>query len=307
MNIQLMQLLIYCLVYPILWFISRLPWRLFYLFSDFIFFIFYRVVKYRKKTMYHNLSIAFPEKTREELILIRRASYKHMCDIFLEMIKSITISGEEIKEHFKITNIELFNELEKNNENIIVLMGHYGSYEWSNCIDIQTNFSAVGIYKKIANPYFDRLAQRIRARFGSRIIASRNAFKQITEDVESGMGLQMYGLISDQSPKIQNAKYWTDFMGVKVPAFVGGEVLANRLGLKVYYLQVEKVKRGYYEAEFVPLCEEPETRDPDKLFITKKYLNLLEKQIRRNPQYYLWSHKRWKHKDAPIPEGATVD
>jgi len=251
-----MQLLVYCLTYPFIWLISKLPWKLFYAFSTAIYYLIYYIVGYRKKVVTQNLVLVFPEKSPEEIKKIRKGFYKHMCDMFLEMIKSLDISNDEMKERFKIINIEKVRELEKQGKNIMVMMAHYASYEWSNATDIQTNFQAVGIYKKIRNKYFDRLARRIRARFGSRVISSRNARKEISEDQGKNNGLYMYGLVSDQTPKLYKAKYWTDFMNIKVPVFLGAEVLAKQSGMNVYYLKVEKVKRGYYEGEFITLSED---------------------------------------------------
>ncbi len=300
-----MQLITYSLVYPLLWLISRLPWKLFYAFSTGIFFLVYYIIRYRKKTVINNLELVFPEKTPKEIKRICKEFYKHMCDMFLEMIKSISISNEEMIRRFKVTNIEELRKLEEKGENIMVFMAHYASYEWSNVVDLQTNFQAVGIYKKIDNKYFDKLVHRIRARFGSRVVTTKDAMKVITEDQSEARGPYMYGLVSDQSPKIYNALYWTDFMGIKIPTFVGAEVLARRLDLNTYYLHVEKIKRGYYEATFVPITKD--SKNSEEYSIVKKYLRLLETQIKNKPEYYLWSHKRWKHRDAEIPEGATVD
>ncbi len=299
-----MQLLIYRLVYPMLWFISKLPWRLFYAFSTAIFLLTYYIIRYRRKTVTENLTLVFPEKSEKEIKSIRKAFYKHMCDMFLEMIKSISISNDEMMKRFKVTNLEILHELEASGKNIMVFMAHYASYEWANVIDIQTGFQAVGVYKRIENKYFDRLVRRIRARFGSRVVTTKNAMEEITKDQEKD-GLYMYGLAADQSPKIYRATYWTDFMGVKVPTFLGAEVLTKRLGLNSYYLQVEKIKRGYYEATFVPISEN--SKDCEDYSIVKSYLRLLEKQIHNKPQYYLWTHKRWKHRNAEKPEGATID
>ncbi|TPN82441.1 lysophospholipid acyltransferase family protein [Aquimarina algicola] len=299
-----MQLLTYALVYPLLWVISKLPWKLFYAFSTFIFIIIYYVAGYRKKTVTNNLKLVFPEKKEKEIKKIRKEFYKHMCDMFLEMIKSISISDHEMKKRFKLTNLDDLLELEAQGENIMVFMAHYASYEWSNVVDLQTKFQAVGIYKPIDNKYFDRLIHKIRARFGSRVISSRDAMKIITDD-QSKEGLYMYALVSDQSPKMHNAMYWTDFLGIKVPTFLGAEVLAKRLDLKVFYLQVEKVKRGFYEATLVPI--ESDTQSCKDYSIVKKYLRLLENQIINKPEYYLWSHKRWKHRNKAIPQGATID
>ncbi len=299
-----MQLLIYRLVYPIILGISILPWRVFYFFSTCIYLFVYHILRYRRKTVTENLKLAFPEKSDKEIKSIRKLFYKHMCDMFLEMTKSLTISREELIKRYKVVNLEEFHEYERKNKNIITLMGHYGSFEWSNAVDLVSINPCVGIYKPIENKYFDRLAHRIRGRFNSRLIASNKVARQIIKDKQDGT-ICSYGMISDQSPKIGNAKYWTDFMGTKVPIFLGGEFLAQRLDLIVLYLHVEKVKRGYYEVRFIPITENSNTED--KYFVIKKYIQLLESQIREKPQYYLWTHKRWKHRNATPPEGAVID
>ncbi len=299
-----MQLFIYCLTYPILLGISKLPWRIFYAFSTCTYILVYYIIRYRRKTVTENLVLVFPEKSKEEIQKIRKAFYKHMCDMFLEMTKSLSISREELIKRYKVVNLEEFHEFEKQNKSIIALMGHYGSFEWSNGIDLVSINPCVGIYKQIKNKYFDRLAHRMRGRFNSRLIASHKVARQIIKDKQEGT-VCAYGMISDQSPKIYNAKYWTDFMGVKVPIFLGGEFLAQRLDVIVLYLQVEKVKRGHYEVKFIPISEN--SKNEEKFYVIKKYLRLLENQIREKPEYYLWTHKRWKHKDTAIPEGAIVD
>jgi len=299
-----MQLVIYRLVYPLLWVISKLPWRLFYFLSNCTYILMYYIVRYRKKTVTENLLLAFPEKKKKEIQRIRKASYKHTCDMFLEMIKSISISEEEMKNRFKITNIDMLTELAAKNKSIIVMMGHYASYEWTNVVDLISDFGCVGIYKPIENKYFDRLVHRIRGRFGSRVIANRTAYREMVRDLNN-QTLSLYGLFADQSPKINATKYWTDFMGVTVPTFAGGELLSKRLGLNIYYLNVEKVGRGYYEASFVPISENP--KESEDYFITKKFVNLLEKQIRNKPEYYMWTHNRWKHRNAKLPKGAVIN
>ncbi|AXT59090.1 lipid A biosynthesis acyltransferase [Aquimarina sp. AD10] len=299
-----MHLLIYRVVYPILWCISKLPWGLFYAFSTGIYYFVYYIIGYRKKAVKENLELVFPQKTPKEIKQIRKGFYKHMCDMFLEMIKSISISNEEMIKRFKVTNLDDLKNLEAKGKSMMVFMAHYASYEWSNVVDIQTKIQAVGIYKPLGNIYFDRLVQRIRARFGSRLIPNRNAMKEITKDQKKD-GVYMYGLVSDQSPKLHRSQYWTDFMGIKVPTFVGAEVLAKRLDLNVFYLKVSKIKRGYYEATFVPITDDP--KSCEDYAIVKDYLRMLEEQIYKEPQYYLWTHKRWKHRNAEKPKGATVD
>ncbi|WP_344929751.1 lysophospholipid acyltransferase family protein [Aquimarina addita] len=300
-----MQLLVYCLVYPTLWVISKLPWRLFYIFSTCVYLIVYYIIGYRKKTVTENLVLVFPEKDKKEIHRIRKAFYKHMCDMFLEMIKSISIKEEEMVDRFRLKNLDDLTKLEEKNKSIIIMMGHYTSYEWTNAIDLITKFRCVGIYKPIKNKYFDRLVHRIRGRFGSGLIPSAKVFREIySNQNKENPDLNLYGLISDQSPKLDRAMFWSDFMGIKVPAFMGGEVLAKRLDLSIYYFHVEKIKRGYYEATLVPIAEDP-TNVPD-YYITEQFLRHLETQIRNKPEYYLWTHKRWKHRFSTPPNGATI-
>ncbi|WP_299442014.1 lysophospholipid acyltransferase family protein [uncultured Aquimarina sp.] len=299
-----MQLLVYRLVYPVLWIISKLPWRLFYLFSTCVYIFIYHIIRYRRKSVTENLILIFPEKPKQEIHKTRKAFYKHMCDMFLEMIKSISISDKDLLERFKITNIETLKNLEAKNKSIIVLMSHYASYEWSTVTQLLIDYPTVGVYKQIKNKYFDQLVHQIRQRYDARLIASYNAMKEITRDKVNGK-LCSYAFLSDQSPSIEKATYWTDFMGIKVPTHVGGAVLAKRLDMSVVYLHVEKVKRGYYQAKFIPITEN--AKNCEDYYIVKTYLRMLEEQIYKAPEYYLWTHKRWKHRNAEIPKEAIID
>ncbi len=299
-----MQLLIYRLVYPILWIISKLPWTLFYGFSTAVYILVYRIIGYRKKVVTENLTLVFPEKSDKEIQLIRKQFYKHMCDMFLEMIKSMSISNEELSKRFKISNIEELKALEAKNKSIVLLLGHYASYEWAIVTQLLISTPSIGIYKQVKNKHFDRLVKRIRARYNTKLVTNHHAMKEISLNEKNG-NIHVYGMVSDQSPRLKKALYWTDFMGIKVPAFLGGEVLAKRFDLAVSYLHVEKKKRGHYEAKFITITEN--AGECDDYFVVKKYLSLLEEQIKKEPQYYLWTHKRWKHRNSTPPKGATID
>ena len=298
-----MQLLVYRLVYPLIWCISKLPWKLFYLFSDFVYLLTYYIIGYRRKTVTANLVLAFPDKSKKEINRIRKAFYTHMCDMFLEMIKSLAITEEEIKARFRLKDEASLQRLEAENKSVLVMYAHYASYEWSNSIDLISRYDCVGIYKRIANPHFDALLQRIRARFGSPLIESKNVIRKIIQDRRDEK-LHFYGMISDQTPKMQNATYWRPFMGVTVPIFLGTQILSKKLDLPVYYMKVTKRKRGFYEAEFVPITTDP--KNCGEYEIVDTYTKLLEAQIYEQPEFYLWTHKRWKFKDFPRPEGAVV-
>jgi len=299
-----MQLLIYRLVYPILWIISKLPWRIFYMFSSCVYIVVYHVIRYRRKTVTNNLKLVFPNKPPEEIRNIRKAFFKNMCDMFLEMVKFISISDEDLLERFKIIDIHTLLALEAKKKSIVVLMAHYASYEWATVTQLLVNYPTVGVYKGIKNKYFDQLARRIKQRYNTRLIKASDAGKEIARDKISGK-LCLYTFLSDQSPSMEKAAYWTDFIGIKVPTNIGGELLAKRLDMSVVYLHVEKVKRGYYQARFIPITEN--AKNCEDFYITKTYLRMLEKQIYKAPEYFLWTHKRWKHRNTPIPCKATVD
>ena len=288
-----MQLLIFILTFPFLWIISILPFRFFYWFSDFIYLIVYHIIGYRKKTVKYNLALALPHLSSEERLIIEKKSYHHLCDMFLEMIKTMTISSAEMNRRFVVTNIELVKEYEKKGKSAILLASHYASWEWLLSINEKTKFKGIGVYKKIANKYSDKLLRDIRSKYNAELVETNKAIPLMAENQKNGI-LSMYGLASDQSPKLNRAFHWDAFMGVEVPVHTGAEMLAKKYDLNVLFVKVKKVKRGFYEATFVPITDNPNSF-PD-FEITNIFLREVEKQILEAPEYYFWTHKRWKHR-----------
>ena len=288
-----MQLLIFILTFPFLWIISILPFRFFYWFSDFIYLIVYHIIGYRKKTVKYNLALALPHLSSEERLVIEKKSYHHLCDMFLEMIKTMTISSAEMNRRFVVTNIELVKEYEKKGKSAVLLASHYASWEWLLSINEKTKFKGIGVYKKIANKYFDKLLRDIRSKYNAELVETNKAIPLMAENQKNGI-LSMYGLASDQSPKLNRAFHWDTFMGVEVPVHTGAEMLAKKYDLNVLFVKVKKVKRGFYEATFVPITDNPNSF-PD-FEITNIFLREVEKQILEAPEYYFWTHKRWKHR-----------
>lgn len=289
-----MQLIIYLLVLPILWGISLLPFKLFYLFSDFVCFLIYRVFGYRKKVVRSNLQLAFPEKSLEEIKTIEKKFYKHMCDLFMEMVKSLSITEKEIKQRFKFTNLEEIKKYEDQNRSIIFVCGHYASYEWVISMSYHVKHNGYVVYTPLSNKYFDKLVKKIRHNHNSLIIPRSETIKTVIKNKREG-NLAGYGLACDQSPQIKKSYYWRNFMGVKVPVITGPEFLAKKFDHPVVFIDIQKVKRGYYEATFKILADNP--KDFSEYQITDLFTENLEVQIRNKPEHYLWSHKRWKHKD----------
>ena len=288
-----MQLLAYILIYPILWFISILPFRLLYAVSDLLYVLMYNVLGYRKKTIQENLKLVFPEKTEVELMVITKKFYHHLCDMIVESIKSMNISIDSMKARYKFNNLDIITDFERQNTSIILMCAHYGSWEWIFILQTYTSHRSYAIYKRLQNKYFDRLIKSIRARYNSYLITTKETFS-VMEDAKKKGILSMSGFASDQSPKKDKARYWADFMGINVPVHTGAEALSKKLDIPVVFFSVKRIKRGYYEATFQILAEDPSSfKDYE---ITDRFLELVEAQIHEAPEYYLWTHKRWKHR-----------
>ncbi|GGW26204.1 lipid A biosynthesis protein [Arenibacter certesii] len=253
----------------------------------------YHVVGYRKEVVLNNLKLVFPNKDKEELLGIRKSFYHHMCDMFLEMVKTMALSKEKVKQRYHVTNIELLQKISRK-KSILVVCSHYANWEWNVSINNYIDAKGYAVYQKIGNPYFDRLVKRIRAKWNTTPITTNETPKTVLYNERRNVR-SVYGMVSDQSPMAQRAHYWSDFMGIKVPVYNGAEALARKLDLAVVFLKVSKVKRGNYEAEFIPITlSGGETKENE---ITEQFLRLTEQQIRDKPDYYLWTHRRWKHRD----------
>lgn len=288
-----MQLLVFILVYPILWFISILPYTLFYWLSDFVFFLVYTLFGYRKKVVYSNLKLVFPDKSEQELLQIQRKFYSHLIDTFMEMIKTMALSKAQVQQRYTIKNIEILKELGKT-KSVLIVCSHYANWEWNVSINNYVDFKGYAVYQKVANKYFDHWIRKVRARWNTTLITQEETVKTVVRNVRDDVR-SAYGMVSDQSPQAHRAPYWTDFMGIKVPVFSGAETMARKMDLGVLFLKVAKVKRGYYEAEFIPITAAGKSTAAHE--ITDKFLRLTEQQILERPEHYLWTHRRWKHRD----------
>jgi KDO2-lipid IV(A) lauroyltransferase len=261
-------------------------------FSDCVYVLVYHIIGYRKKVVNANLKLVFPDKTDVEINRITKKFYHHLCDMFLEMMKTMTISSSELKKRFKINNPDEFKRLESLNKSVILMFGHYASWEWSIVIQNYINFKGLAVYKKLANPYFDKLVRTIRSKFNTTLISTKETIAYIN-DLEQRNTKSITGFLSDQSPKVTSEVYWQDFMGINVPCFTGAERIAKKLDFTTAFLKVSKVKRGYYEAEILTLAEN--SLDYQDYQLTDMFLREVEKQIHEAPEYYFWTHKRWKH------------
>jgi KDO2-lipid IV(A) lauroyltransferase len=285
-----MQAVAFYLIYPILWIISRLPFPIVYMISDFFYFNTYYILGYRKEVIKNNIRIAFPKKSEKEITRLAKKSTQHFCDIFIEMIKSMGMSKKSMKKRFTCSNPEMVNAYAKTKQPIVAMFGHQASYEWTMVLDDVIDYKVYAIYKPLKNKKFNDLIVSIRKKFHSEMVAMKEATSFMSKSVQSEAAL--FALVADQSPKSGSAQYFTNFFNVPSAVFKGAERIAKEYNTPVVFLRINKVKRGYYETEFVTITEKgAETED---WFITDTFFQLLEEQIIKQPEYYLWSHKRWK-------------
>ena len=289
-----MNFLVYILVYPVIWLLSILPFRILYGISNIIYLLVYYVIGYRKKVVLSNLKLTFPEKSNEEITEISKKFYHHFADVFIEMIKFFTVSKQEVYKRYKFTNLEFFEELYKDGKSVILTGPHYANWEWIMSLDAFVKYKGYAAFTRVENPYFNDKVLKSRAKFGTNLILTTKLISEIKHNHKNHIQA-MYGLLSDQSPQLSKTFYWREFFGVKVPIHTGAEMLAKRFDMNMVYIETKKIKRGYYETSFSLITNEAE-KYPD-YELTDMFLEKVEKQIRNQPEYYFWTHKRFKHRD----------
>lgn len=283
----------YYLVLPFIYLISLLPFPLLYLLSDFLYVIIYYVAGYRKQVVMQNLRNSFPEKSEQELKRLCKDFFYYLCDIMLESLKPLTISKKAIIARCKFDpkSLALLQKLAEDNRSIIMVMGHFGNWEWSgHPYSLLLKYQLVVLYHPLGNKYYDGLMLKMRERNGTKMIPMKTAFKEMLARRNE---LTTTVFIADQTAQPDNA-YWTTFLNQDTAVFKGTEVIARKLNQPVVYAAVKRVKRGYYEMYAEMLCEHPQTTADGE--ISEMHTRRLERDIIAQPEIWLWSHRRWKHK-----------
>ena len=269
--------------------------RILFIISDGFYVLNYYIVGYRKKVVLENLKLAFPEKDEKELRKIRKQFFKHLTDFFIESIKTFSISEKEILKRMKYTNLEVLEEIVKTGKNIALVGPHQANWEWLIGLPMQLDgIKCHAAYTKIGNKYFEKVVKESRSKFGGVMYRTTDTIKNIYRNHQN-KSQSLYCLLSDQSPIVQKTHYWREFMGVKVPIHTGAEMLSKKYDMAYVVWTSRKIKRGYYEIDFELITENPNEFDDFKL--TDHFLDITERNIRENPGVYLWSHKRFKHRD----------
>jgi len=272
-----------------------------YLLSDAFYLVVYHLLGYRKKTALENLQKSFPGKSPEELHKIRKDFYHYLCDLFLETFKTLTITKRSMLQHCSMDAQaqQLFDGLAAKNERLIIVMGHYGNWEWAgNTFSLCCKHQLYVIYHPLKNKYYNRLLINMRTRFGTKLIPMNETFREM---VKNRGELNATAFIADQSPKPE-AAYWMEFLHQDTPVFMGTEKLAQKMSYPVVYVTVKKVRRGYYTLKAELLAMPPYANSTG--YITEAHTRKLESDIREQEETWLWTHRRWKHK-RPVNVSTT--
>lgn len=271
---------------------SLFSFRLLYAFSDFLFFFFYRIVKYRKKVVFDNLRNSFPEKSEAEITVIAIGFYRHLFDILAESLKSFSMTEKSVVDRYQFFQSDILEELFRKNQSAICVAGHFNNWEWAGiAAGSQIPHKPVGFYKPLSNKLIDAYMHRVRAQGRSILVSITKTAEVFKTDYGEPA---LFYMVADQSPSSPRLAYWINFMNQETAVLHGPEKYARLNNLPVFYTDVQKVKRGYYTLSFIPLELDPVNTKTGE--ITTRFMNLLEEKIRENPSSYLWSHRRWKLK-----------
>jgi KDO2-lipid IV(A) lauroyltransferase len=278
------------LAYPFLYLIGVMSFSTMYLVSDFFFLVLYKGIGYRKKVVFENFRKSFPTKSETEIEEMVESFYRYFCDLILETIKKISMSEAESNERCIYHLSPEVKKLIEEKRSLILLMGHYGNWEWAGSAFTLTAGTPLHVvYKVLSNPYFEKWMVQSRTMFGTRLIKMENTFRDMVANRSEPAA---YAFIADQTPMVP-APLWLPFLNQDTPVFNGAEKLAKKMNYPVVFINIKRMKRGYYEIFTEVLFENPkETADNE---ITETFFKKLEKEIIIAPETWLWSHRRWKH------------
>lgn len=285
------------LFYIINWIITLLPLRVLYVFSDFLFLLLYYFPGYRRKIVQTNLRNAFPEKSEVELKTIERKFYRHLADLFVEILKLTHLSDKEHLRRCRIENPELLEKLYSEGRDAVAIVGHYGNWEYLTIISLVTRFTCLTVYKPLKNKHFDRFMNRLRTKQKMLLSPMSQVMRDVIKLRSDGKRV-LVSLLADQTPARDEIHYWTTFLNQETPVYLGAEKIASKYDMAVVFFNHQKIRRGYYNVKFELLFEH--TKGLPEHVITETHVKRLEELIREKPEYWLWSHRRWKYKRTNV-------
>lgn len=294
-----MNAVAYYLALPFIYLLSYLPFWLLYRVSDLAFFVVYHVLGYRKKVVLTNLRNSFPEKTEKEIEAIGKKFYAYFCDLILETLKTLTISPRSVRKRvqFSAEDIEVFARYHRQQQSVMIVMGHWGNWELAGArFAVEDLHPLFIVYHPLRNPYFEKLIYHMRTRLGNGLFSMKDTLRQMVKHRKNPTAT---AFIADQTPHNLLTALWTDFLGQDTPVFPGPEVIAQKFDYPIIYVGTRRIRRGYYELKCELLVPQPRTLEEG--VITKMHIQRLEQDIKTQPEIWLWTHRRWKHK-RPVSE-----
>lgn len=276
--------------------LSLLPFWLLYIISDILFIILYYIFRYRRKVVDENLFHAFPEKTEQERASIRIKYYRYLTDLIVESLKLLTISDAEVRKRVNVPNPGLINRYFSEGQSVLGILGHYGNWEMG-ALRFSQLFTErrIIVYKPLSNKFFDNIVIRMRSRFGATLVDMKSTMRKL---ISYKNERTVTVLVGDQTPAKPEIKYFTNFLNQQTAVFLGVEKLAKLTNSAVVFCDIRRLRRGHYQCTFIPMFKNP--KETNEYEITHAHVKYLEDVIKEKPEYWLWSHRRWKFKPENI-------
>lgn len=308
-----MKEFLYNIIYGIFYLVSKLPYRALYVISDIANLVLYHIVRYRRDIVRRNITSAFPEKSLEECISIERGFYKWFCDYFVETVKLMSVSRQELLSRIEFRGIDKIEECFDRGQTCAGILGHYGNWELLSATGLVIKKhpeAIIGlIYHPLRSQLFDRLFINMRQSMGGVCVPKKDILRYLVSFRSQNL-MNLFGYIADQAPRYRNIHLWLPFLNHDTPVFTGAERIMRKMNNAVFYIDVERPERGKYIYTFKLMTDKP--GEMPEFEITKKFFVMLEQTIRREPRFYLWSHNRWKRtreefdKEFKIENGHVV-
>ena len=283
----------YYIFYIINWLITLLPLRILYIFSDLLFLLLYYFPSYRRKVVATNLKNSFPDKSYKELKSIEKKFYRHLADVIVETIYVTHMSDKEQMKRFSYTNIEIIDKLREEKRDIIAVVGHYNNWEWPTLMPLILNYKVIIVYRPLKNKYFDRHIYNQRSKNGIVLTPTSMILRELINNRKNNINT-LSVFLTDQTPARDEMKYWATFLNQETPIYTGTEKIASKYDMAIVFFHCQKVRRGYYNLNIELLFDH--TAGLPEYTITEAHVRRLEEVVREKPEYWLWSHRRWKYK-----------
>lgn len=287
----------YYTIYIVNWVITLLPLTILYVFSDLLFLVLYYFPSYRRKVVAVNLRNSFPDKSEKELRSIGKKFYRHLADILIETLKLAHLKKAQLMNRMTLSNPELLGRLYSEGRDIAAVVAHYNNWEWLQSVIFYTDYQVVSIYKPLQDKQFDKFILGLREMRGMILTPMSGIVREILKARSMGRR-SIYSFITDQTPPVEELRYWTNFLNQETPVYLGAEKIALKYDMAVVFFNIEKIKRGKYRVTAEILFES--TSGLTGHVITERHVSKLEEVIREHPEFWIWSHRRWKHKKTPV-------